>query len=81
MICPKCAKASIVEIVIKTSGKNAFLCDHCDTVWLAGEVLTAHSGRPFEQVTKQFTIRKQKRIQKWIKKHNFFRHVFAHSQH
>lgn len=62
MICPKCAKASLVEIVVKATGKNAYMCDHCDTVWFVGELLTTHSGTPFEQVTRRFTFANEKKF-------------------
>ncbi len=44
MKCPKCEEGTIISIVMKMTGKEASLCDFCETLWEKGERISSESG-------------------------------------
>lgn len=44
MICPKCEKGNLENVILKSTGEKAHLCDFCETLWLLGEVINTDSG-------------------------------------
>ena len=48
MVCPKCDEGNIIKIKFKQSGKIAFLCDFCKTLWLEGERIDLATGHTLE---------------------------------
>lgn len=48
MRCPKCDAGTIDRIKFKRTGRVAFLCDFCDTLWFDGENIDFSTGRDFE---------------------------------
>lgn len=51
MTCPKCNEGTIVRIRFKKTGKMAYLCDFCETVWFEGEDINFNTGHAFESYT------------------------------
>ena len=44
MTCPKCAEGTMVKVTFKESGKGAYLCDFCESLWLEGSSISANTG-------------------------------------
>ena len=51
MKCPKCEEGTIVTIKFKKTGKSAFLCDFCQTVWFEGEDIALSTGHQLKTYT------------------------------
>ncbi|MBP7832211.1 MAG: hypothetical protein KA035_00350 [Candidatus Levybacteria bacterium] len=48
MTCPKCNEEAIIPIRFKMTGKKAYLCENCETVWFEGEEIKVETGRLLE---------------------------------
>lgn len=44
MVCPKCGEETLNRIKFKHTGKEAYLCRLCATVWSVGEDINMISG-------------------------------------
>ncbi len=53
MICPKCNEETIISVRFKTSGKHAYLCENCRTVWFEGENIKAGAGHLLDSLEDQ----------------------------
>lgn len=60
MICPKCNEGTITKIKFKKTGRLAYLCDVCGTLWFEGESIkfnTGHTLEAYSQVEgREYTI-------------------------
>jgi len=48
MVCPKCNEGVIVKIKFKKTGRIAYLCDFCESMWFEGETMDLTTGHSFE---------------------------------
>lgn len=44
MKCVRCEEGTLVKIRFKQSGKNAYLCDFCESLWLEGTDISLGTG-------------------------------------
>lgn len=56
MQCPKCNEGNLKKIRFITSGKNAYLCDCCNSFWFSGEEIKATSGHVMDENAKDKTV-------------------------
>lgn len=52
MICPKCGKGHLIKVIFNSSGKRAFVCNECNSLWFKGEIIDLSTGHDLESFTK-----------------------------
>ncbi len=56
MVCPRCEEGTLNRMSFKNSGKQGYLCDFCNTVWLENENLNRNTGHPFDSLNQGESI-------------------------
>ena len=52
MICPKCEKGDVEEVRMRSTGKKAFLCDFCESLWFKGEIIDINTDHRLQSFSR-----------------------------
>lgn len=51
MICPRCDEGLITTVCLKSTKKEAYLCNFCETLWVENEPISMDTGRPVDTLS------------------------------
>lgn len=44
MTCPRCEEGTLVRIIFKETGKRAYLCNFCESMWFEGTDISSNTA-------------------------------------